>query len=123
MRGRSIKAVRWFRGYLVVLGVLAVGLIVGVEALYPDGWQRFVTTGIGFYLMALAAQWAERQSALPAGGRRRVLIAGAIWFLLYLVGIGPLVRWQYEHSLLMWTAAATVMALPFFVAAIWKVRA
>ncbi|CAM3813185.1 hypothetical protein GCM10009799_00410 [Nocardiopsis rhodophaea] len=122
MRGRSLRAARWFRVYLVVAGLLAVGFIVGLEALYPNGWERYVVIAVWGALTVLAGQWVDRRGAFPVGGRRRFYIAGTIWLLLYLVGIGPLVRWQFDTSLPMWTVASLVMALPFFIAACWRVR-
>lgn len=53
----------------------------------------------------------------PAGATRHMYAAFAVWFALYLLIVGPLVRWQFGDSVPAWTLASALMSLPFFVAA------
>lgn len=121
IREQALRSGRWFSGFLAVLGVLAIVWITMMEAVWPDGGARNYASAGGALLFLLANLWAERRQVFPAGASRRVTVAAAVWFTLYLLVIGPPVRWKLEDSLPGWLAAATVMALPFFVAA-WTER-
>ncbi|MEO3782839.1 hypothetical protein ABGB12_05910 [Actinocorallia sp. B10E7] len=112
---------RWFSGFLAGLGAAAIVWITLLEAVWPDGGARGYTAGGGAALFLLASWRAERHGVFPSGASRRLIISTAVWFTLYLLVIGPLVRWKLETSLPAWIAAATVMALPFFAAA-WTAR-
>ncbi|WP_106397986.1 hypothetical protein [Actinocorallia populi] len=117
VRGRAVRSGRWFSGYLAALGVGAIAWITLLEAVWPDGAARTYTAAGGALAFLLASLWAERRRVFPAGASRRFMISAIVWFTLYLLVIGPMVRWKMETSLPGWIAAATVMALPFFAAA------
>lgn len=118
-RGRTTAAGRWWSGYMVLMGLLAFGLIVAVEAFLPSFAARVAATVAWAVAIGLLGAWARAHDVQPRGGCRRLLIAMAAWFGVYLVVIGPLVRWQAGTSPGWWSAAGAVMALPFLVAA-WR---
>ena len=122
VRGEALRSGRWFSGYLAVLGAVAIVWITLLEAVWPDGAARNYTAAAGALLFGLAAWWAERRGVFPAKASRRLVVSAAVWFALYLVVIGPMVRWKMETSLPAWLAASAVMALPFFAAAAWTAR-
>jgi hypothetical protein len=114
-------ASRWYRGYLLLMGVLAFAVIVAIEAFVPWGPARYAALAAWALAMGFLGWWAESHDVFPARARRRLYIAMALWFGSYLVVIGPLVRWQADTSLAWWSVAAAVMASPFLVAA-WLQR-
>lgn len=117
MRTRAVNAGRWFGGYLAVVGVVSAAWIVLVETVFDDGLAR-VAVSVGWAaLIILASRWAERHVVYPAGATRHMYVAFAVWFVLYLLIIGPLVRWQFGNSVPAWTLASALMSLPFVVAA------
>jgi hypothetical protein len=117
--GRTTAAGRWWSGYMVLIGVLAVGLIVMVEAVFPSFAARLVAAIIWAVVIGALGTWAQSHDVQPRGGVRWLLLAMAAWFAAYLVVLGPLVRWRAGTSLGWWCAAAVVMALPFPLAA-WR---
>ncbi|WP_020577901.1 hypothetical protein [Actinopolymorpha alba] len=117
--GRTTAAGRWWSGYMVLMGLLAFGLIVAVEAFFPSFAARLAATVAWAMAIGLLGTWARSHEVQPRGGFRRLLIAMAAWFGAYLVVIGPVVRWQAGTSLGWWSAAGGVMALPFLVGA-WR---
>ncbi|MBB6174777.1 hypothetical protein HNR23_004837 [Nocardiopsis mwathae] len=123
MRERSSKAVRWFSRYLVGAGILMIGVVVGLEALFPDSPGRYLVLGVWGAMVGASGSWWDRRAAVPLRAKRRLFIATGAWLVLYAWLLGPLVRWQFGESLLPWTVAGALMATPFFVAAFWKVRA
>jgi hypothetical protein len=114
-------ASRWWPRYIICMGVLAFALIVAVEVYFPRGAARFVAAGVWALAVVLLGWWAESHVVQPARGGRRLILAMAAWFGIYLVVIGPLVRWQAGQSLTWWSLAAAVMAVPFLVVA-WRER-
>ncbi|MFD2083174.1 hypothetical protein SAMN05421678_103223 [Actinopolymorpha cephalotaxi] len=110
---RTRAAGRWWPGYLLLVGVLAFALIVAIEALFPDGFARYVASGAWAVAMGLLAWWADSHDVQPRGAGRRLLVATAIWFGGYLFVLGPIVRWRADDSLGWWALAALVLAVPF----------
>lgn len=106
---------RWFPIYMVILGLLAFGFIVGIEVLFPSGIARFGAGVVWAAGMIVAGKWADSHDVYPEGAGRRVWIASGIWFLGYLLVIGPIVRGQGDDSPLWWLLAALGLVLPFFV--------
>ncbi|MEW2358144.1 hypothetical protein [Spirillospora sp. NPDC029432] len=121
VREQARRSGRWHSGFLAAFGAVAIAWIVLLESVWPHGAARAYVTAGGVLVVGAANWWAERRQVLPAGASRRLAVAGVAWFALYLVAIGPVARWKLEESLPGWTAAATVMALPFFIAA-WAGR-
>lgn len=119
VRARALAAGRWFSGYLAAIGVASAVWIVLLEAVFNEGFSRSITAGAWAVFMALAGWWAERHAVYPAGATRALLLAIGVWFLAYLVLVGPLVRWQFDTALLPWAVAAVLLSVPFFVAAAW----
>jgi hypothetical protein len=65
---------------------------VAVEALFPSGIGRVAAAAAAWALVViLLSRWAEAHD-VPQGAGRRLLTATAVWFGVYLVVIGPLVR-------------------------------
>jgi len=114
-------ASRWFPWYLLLLGASAFALIVAIEALFPSGTGRVAAAAAWALVVVLLSRWAESHDVVPRGAGRRLLIATAVWFGVYLVVIGPLVRWQAGESLGWWSLAAAVLTSPFLVGA-WRER-
>jgi len=120
VRTHAVAAGRWFSGYLAALGVASAILIVLSNSVFPEGFPRSLTTGAwAVFVVALASWWAKRHAVYPAGATRSLYLATAVWFLLYLLLVGPLVRWQFDTALLPWTLAALLLSAPFFIAAAW----
>jgi hypothetical protein len=117
--GRTTAAGRWWSGYMVLIGLLAFGLIVTVEAFVPSFGARLVATVVWAGAIGLLGMWALSHEVQPQGGCRRLLIAMAAWFGAYLIVIGPIVRWRAGTSVGWWSAAGAVMALPFLLGA-WR---
>lgn len=115
--GRTTAAGRWWPGYMALMGVLAIGLIVVVEAFFPSFAARLAATVTWAVAIGLLGAWARSHQVQPRGGCRRFLIAMAAWFGAYLVLIGPVVRWQAGTSPGWWSGAGAVMALPFLLSA------
>lgn len=123
LREHATAAGRWYGGYLLFLGLASAGLLVLTDALFPDGFGRNLAIGGWFVTVMLASVWAQRRRVFPAGAARATVLATSVWFGSYLLVVGPLVRWQYQDSLLAWTLAAAAMSLPFAVAALLVGRA
>jgi len=121
IREQAVRSGRWFSGFLAALGVASIAWITLLEAVWPDGGARNYTAAGGAALFLLASWRAEQRRVFPQGASRRLMVSAIVWFTLYLLVIGPLARWKLETSPPGWIAAATVMALPFFVAA-WTAR-
>jgi hypothetical protein len=119
VRTRAVAAGHWFSWYLVAFGVASAAWIVLLDAVFPEGFARSVSAGAWAVFVALASLWAERHAVYPAGASRALYLATAAWLLLYLVLVGPLMRWQYDTALLPWTLAALLLSAPFFIAAAW----
>lgn len=117
LRSRTVRAGRWFSGYLVVIGLVSAASIVVIETVFPDGFARSLTVAAWAVFIVLAGWWAEQRSAYPAGASRYLVTATVIWFGAYLLVIGPLVRWQFGEAMLPWIIAALAMSIPFFAAA------
>jgi hypothetical protein len=83
---------------MAVLGLLAFGPIVTVEAFFPSFVARLAATGVWAAAIGLLGIWAQSHEVQPRGGGRRLFIAMAARFLAYLVVIGPVVRWQAGDS-------------------------
>lgn len=119
LREHARRAGRWFAGYLVFLGIISAALIFLMEAFFPEGLPR-IAIGVVWAIAWLAGSWwAERHSVYPASASRVLWIAMAIWLGLYLLIIGPPVRWQFDQALVPWAIAALANSLPFFVGAAW----
>ncbi len=110
---RTRAAGRWWPSYLLLLGVVAFALIVAIEALFPDGFARYVASGVCWIAMGVLAWWADSHDVQPRGAGRRLLVATVIWFGGYLFVVGPIVRWRAGDSLGWWALAALVLATPF----------
>ncbi|GLZ13106.1 hypothetical protein Acsp04_33410 [Actinomadura sp. NBRC 104425] len=110
---------RWFTWFLAAVGAVSIVWITAMEAVWPQG--RYALAGVWAALFLLAGEWMKRRPALPLGAGRRLTVATAAWFGLYLVAVGPVTRWQWDTSVPAWTLASAVAALPFFVAA-WMGR-
>jgi hypothetical protein len=119
VRTQAVSAGRWFSWYLAAFGVASAIWIVLLESVSPEGFSRGLTAGAWAVFVVLANLWAERHAVYPAGATRLLYFATAAWFLLYLLLVGPLVRWQFDTALLPWTIAALLLSTPFFVAAAW----
>jgi hypothetical protein len=119
VRTQAIAAGRWFSYYLIGFGVASATWIVLLDSVFPEGFSRGLTAGAWAVFVALATVWAERHTVYPAGATRLLYLAAAAWFLLYLLVIGPLVRWQFGAALLPWTLGALLASSPFFIAAAW----
>lgn len=117
---RTRAASRWFSRYLLLMGVLAIAHIVSVEVYFTSGAARGAAAGCWALAVVALGLWAETHDVFPARAGRHVVIAVAVWYGCYLVALGPIVRWQAGTSLGWWTAAAMLLAAPFFVAA-WRV--
>lgn len=122
LRRRTIRAGRWFSGYLVVIGLVSAASIVVLEAVFQNGFARSLTVAAWALFIVLAGWWAEPRSAYPAGASRYLVIATVIWFGAYLLIIGPLVRWQFGEAVVPWIIAALAMSIPFFAAATLLLR-
>ena len=116
-RARAIAAGRWYSGYLATIGVASASWIVLLESVFPYGFPYALTTGAWAVFWALASWWAERHAVFPAGASRALNLATAVWFLSYLLIVGPLVRWQFGTALLPWVIASLLLSAPFFIAA------
>lgn len=121
-RSHAVAAGRWFSRYLVVVGLASAALIAVQETFFPDGWARLVPGLVWLVVMIALASRAERQSVYPVGATRSMAAAMAGWLALYLVVIGPFVRWQFGQHPLAWSVAAVVVSAPFFAAAAWVRR-
>ncbi|MFI5487936.1 hypothetical protein [Micromonospora echinaurantiaca] len=119
---RTRAAGRWWSGYLALMGLSAFAVIVAVEVFFPSFGARLAATVGWAVATGLLGAWAQSRQVQPRGGWVGLLIATAAWFGMYLVLIGPVVRWQAGTSLGWWSAAAAVMALPFLVAAGYERR-
>jgi hypothetical protein len=116
-RERAVAAGRWFARYLVFVGLASAALIVLLEVYFPDGLAR-VLAGLPWLVVMIGLSWwAEQQSVYPAGATRYMWASIAGWLALYLVAVGPLVRWQFGEDLVAWLVAAVVMSIPFLAAA------
>ncbi len=115
----AVAAGRWFSGYLTAFGVASAIWITLLESVFPDGFSRGLTAGAWAVFVVLANQWAERHAVYPAGATRSLYLATTAWFLLYLLPVGPFVRWQFGTEFLPWVIAALLLSAPFFVAAAW----
>ena len=123
LREHAAAAGRWYSGYLLAQGVASAILLILIEALFPDGFARYLAIGGWFAATMLVFTWSSRRRVFPAGATRATVVANVVWFGSHLLLIGPLVRWQYQDSLPVWTLAAIVMSLPFAVAALLLRRA
>jgi hypothetical protein len=119
VRTSAVKAGRWFSYYLIGFGVASAIWIVLLDSVFPEGFSRALTAGAWAVFVALANVWAERHAVFPAGATRLLYIATAAWFLLYLLVVGPVVRWQFDTALWPWTVGALIASAPFFIAAAW----
>lgn len=117
--GRTRAAGRWWSGYMALMGLLAFGLIVAVEAVFPSFAARLVAAVAWAAAVVLLAVWAGSHEVHPRGGRVGLLVAVVVWFGAYLIVIGPVVRWRAGTSVGWWSVAGAVMALPFLTAA-WR---
>ena len=115
------SAGRWFPLYLVLMGLLTCVLVVANEAVFPSGPARHVVSATWALAWIALIWWGSRHAVLPHGGGRRTWIALAVWAVAYVLVVGPLVRWRAGESVVWWSLAAVVMALPFLVAA-WRAR-
>jgi hypothetical protein len=119
VRAQAVAAGRWFSSYLIAFGVASTIWIVLLESVFPDGFSRGLIAGAWAIFVVLANVWAERHAVYPVGATRLLYLATAAWFLLYLLLVGPIVRWQFDTALLPWTIAALLLSAPFFGAAAW----
>jgi hypothetical protein len=117
-QSRTRAATRWFAGYALLLGLAAFALVVAVEVFFHAGAARLVAATAWAVTVGLLGWWAESHGAYPPRAGRRLLVANAVWFGLYLLVVGPLVRWQAGTSLGWWAAASAVLASPFLVVAL-----
>jgi hypothetical protein len=116
-RERAVVAGRWFARYLVFVGVASAALVVVQEVFFSDGLAR-VLAGLPWLLVMVGLSWwAEQQSVYPAGATRYMWASIGGWLALYLVALGPFVRWQRGDDLFPWIAAAVACSVPFFLAA------
>lgn len=115
---RTVRdAGRWFAGYLILLGVLTAGVIFTQEAIFHTGAARvYANLSWGLALIGLVL-WAESHDVHLRGERRWLLVAEGLFLAIYLVLLGPLVRWQAGTSPGWWALASVLFASPFFVAA------
>jgi hypothetical protein len=116
-QSRTRAASRWFAGYALLLGLAAFALIVAVEVFFHAGATRLVAATAWAVAVGLLGWWAESHGAYPPRAGRRLLVANAVWFGLYLLVVGPLVRWQAGPSLGWWAVASAVLASPFLLVA------
>jgi hypothetical protein len=122
LRARAAADGRWYVWYLAAVAVLSAALVVAVEAFFVDGFARHLALA-GWLLATLPVTWwAERRRVRPRGATRSLTVAAAVWFLGYLLLVGPLVRWQFDTSPAAWSLAAAGMSLPFAAAAalMWR---
>jgi hypothetical protein len=121
-RQRAVAAGRWFARYLVLLGLASAVVVVVMEAFFPDGLARALV-GLSWLVVMLGLSWwAERQLVYPRGATRAMWASLGSWLVLYLLVVGPLVRWRFDQELLPWVLAAVAMSTPFLVAAGWVLR-
>lgn len=115
---RTVRgAGRWFAGYLMLLGVFATGFVFTKETVFHTGSARFYAIlPWGLALFGLI-WWAESHDVHPRGGSRWLLVAAGLNFAIYVLLVGPLVRWQAGTSPGWWALASVLFASPFFVAA------
>lgn len=121
-RVRAIEAGRWFGWYLAVIGLVSAGWLVLIETAFAEGIARLLAAATWAALVVLASMWAERHAVYPKGATKYLWLAFATWFALYLLLIGPLVRWQFGDALLPWMVASALMSLPFLIAAALVLR-
>ncbi|WP_188189453.1 hypothetical protein [Nonomuraea sp. SYSU D8015] len=121
VREQAHRSSRWFSGLLAAFGGASIIWITLLESVWPEGSARSYVAAGWAVVAGLAAVGTARFRVFPAGATKRMAISAIIWFMLYLVVIGPLARWQLGTSVPGWIAAATVMAVPFFAAA-WMGR-
>ncbi|MCI2423229.1 hypothetical protein MOQ72_38000 [Saccharopolyspora sp. K220] len=118
LRARAAAAGVWFRWYLVALGIVSAVEIALLETVFSQGFASGLVIGGWAAIVVLAGWWAERHAVFPVRANWYSVGAIAVWFGLYSVLVGPLVRWQFGTALLPWALASFGLSLPFFIAAV-----
>ncbi|MCK2213476.1 hypothetical protein MF672_006665 [Actinomadura sp. ATCC 31491] len=113
----ALRLGRWRGGVPALLGVVSIAWVVLLETAWAEHAVAPGLTGSFGLVALLAAWWGMRRPVTPATALRRLVTAAILWYALYLLVVGPLARWHFGPSLPAWTATATLLATPFFVAA------